>query len=289
MTDTASEPRDRMLRIKRLLVTLDASADCLNALDELASLANRMELELSGVLVEDTDLLDLAGHRIVTAYPTRVHSPLAPEAIERTMRNHVNRARRAVAAAATRRRMPINVEVRRGRTALEVVRSARDEDLIVISRQARGFTTTRQSIRPRAGPTTREVVRNAQRSVFVLGSPESLKGPLYLAFDGTAWSARALDFALAVCARSKMTTVTVLLMVDDLEAHELKRSVLARMATRDITADFETVSGVDLGSLAKAMVGREESVLVLGGHEGVQADDVQELIERVGCSVLLVR
>lgn len=291
MTDTPENERDPRERIRRLLVAIDASASCLDALDELAALAAGLEFEMRTVFIEDTDLLDLVGHRVLTAYSAQSHASLDSQTIERTMRHRAAAAERAVAAAAARGRVPVHFEVRRGRTALEVVRSAGEDELIVISRQARGFTVTRDSARQRVGPAAREILGTTKRPVLVLGSVGSLTGPLYAVFDGTRASLRALEFTAAIAGSPKSRTVVVLLLAADGEdAARLKRAAQAQLAPHGVTAVYQTVRTDGLEALVAALSLREEGVLVLdGGQALLQDSGAQELMERLQCSILLVR
>jgi hypothetical protein len=288
--ESPEEPDDPRTRIRRLLVALDASASTLDALDDIARLASRLEIEMQGLFVEDTDLLDLAGHRVVAAYPTRHHAALDHDTIERTMRHQVAEARRAIEAAAARLQIPTTFEVRRGRTAVEVVRSASDHDLIVISRQARGFTLTRESAGHRAGMAVREVIRETKRPVFVIGDRASLSGPLYAAFDGTLSSNHALEFAANIAERRDGGTMTVLLMASSRdEAKGLREAADAHLAAHGLKADFVTILEGGISALCEAIAARRSGVLVLGADQAVLEGGAQDVLENLGCSILLVR
>ena len=291
-------PGEALTKFRRLLVAVDVSSPSLETLDDLAALASRLEVELQGLIVEDTDLLALAGHRVVTTFSTRAGLVLDSKTIERTIRRHVDAARRAIESAALRRQVRATFEVRRGRTVLELIRSAERDDLLVVSRHASSFAsigTTRDSTKPGAGSTAQDILRNTQQSVFILGSVESLKGPLYPVFDGTPSSTHALELATKICARSKDKPLVVLLWATDpTDEKELQRSAQRVVARHDVLSSYKTVAaneGNGAATLCASLAAnREEGILVLSGGQDVAREGaVQDVLKRVGCSVLLLR
>lgn len=293
---TALEPRSGAphTRFRRLLVVLDISSPTLDALDELAALASRLEADIQGLFVEDSDLLDLAGYRVVTTFPTR--SPLVLDAttIERTLRRHVAMVRQAVEAAALHCRVPVAFEVRRGRTSLELSRAAGTDDLLVVSRRASGFARFKappdpSSVRP--GPVAQHVIRETQQSVFILGEEGSLKGPLYTAFDGTPSATLALEFAASVAARSEDRPLVVLLITADTgDAEVLKRKAQVVLSRYGVPSSYQIVTDEGVEALCASLATRANGVLVLGDHQDLhQGSGVHDVLELVGCSVLLLR
>ncbi|HWP84365.1 MAG TPA: universal stress protein, partial [Terriglobia bacterium] len=119
--------------IRRILVALDASAHSLAALEEAASLAEAMEAELVGLFVEDTNLLRLASLPFARqlSYPSGAAEPLSGERLERELKVRAERARKALEAAAARRRRPWTFRAVRGQVVREILAAAMQADLIL--------------------------------------------------------------------------------------------------------------------------------------------------------------
>ena len=84
--------------------------------------------------------------------------------------------------------------------------------------------------------------------------------------------------------------LNMILAADDAEANNLRRVAEVKIAAHGVSATYETVEQDGLENLCRAVSAREEGVLVMGGEQRVLQDGgVQDLLEHVGCSVLLVR
>lgn len=278
-------------RIRRLLLALDPSEKGLENLDEVVALAARLEAEIQGLFVEDTDFLGLAGHMVVQAYPsgTRARQALDPEAIQRTLRRQTERARRAVENAARRRRVRASFEVRRGRTAMALLESAGDDDLIVMSRTTRGFGVDLGGARARTGAAVREVVRSTTRSVIVLGEAVNLSGPLFVAFDGSPQSEAAIEFAATIAERRGGGELVILLPAGG-DAAKMEAQAKAMLDAHTLKASYETLEKDGVEAICAAVSRRHGGVLAVAADQPWPGPDtVPDLLERIACSVVLVR
>ncbi|MCP5370234.1 MAG: hypothetical protein H6907_00750 [Hyphomicrobiales bacterium] len=123
------------VRYRRVVLALDSSGDGAEALDLIAALAARLGADISGLFVEDIDLLRLAalpGTRVVSTL-SRGAGQISPATIERSLRGRMALVRRAMEEAARRRRVSSSFEVRQGRVVTEAVGAAGESDLVVIN------------------------------------------------------------------------------------------------------------------------------------------------------------
>lgn len=131
-------PLDRMLR--RLVVALGAHGRDEAALTLAAELARKLDAELSGLFVEDSELLDVAALPVTSLL---VHHSMQRRAfdalsVERCFRVEEQRLRRLMAAISERHRIPRwSFDVRRGRGGEELARNLGPDDLLVIGPQGR--------------------------------------------------------------------------------------------------------------------------------------------------------
>jgi hypothetical protein len=117
--------------IRRITVVQEA-VQAARALDAVAQAAAALEAELTGLFVEDVELLHFAGlpfAREIGAFSARA---LDVRTMERRLRSQAEGARRALAAAAEGKPLRWSFRVERG-SVLSRVRSALDDaDLVVL-------------------------------------------------------------------------------------------------------------------------------------------------------------
>jgi K+-sensing histidine kinase KdpD len=113
--------------IKRVVVALDAASETGTAIDTAARLAARWRAPLHGVLIEDEELIGLAGlpfARQVTL-GTGIE-PLTKDHIEDHFRAFAERVQRELAAAADRHDLRWSFEVGRGPLAADALGGEND-------------------------------------------------------------------------------------------------------------------------------------------------------------------
>jgi nucleotide-binding universal stress UspA family protein len=102
-------------RIERVVLPLDAAADCATAIDTAARLASRWRVPLHAVFVEDEELLHLAGLPFARQVSLLAGGEaLTRQHVEDHLRAAAERARGELAAAAARHRIEFSFEIVRG-------------------------------------------------------------------------------------------------------------------------------------------------------------------------------
>ncbi|WP_311945470.1 universal stress protein [Halomonas piscis] len=122
--------------IQRVVVLLDGSRRAQLLLDEAARLAKREGAELVGLFVEDTELLraaslPLGGEIGLVSGSLR---PVAPEALERRLRQQAGRLQALLAATAGRHALRWRLEVNRDRLEAAALAATMADDLLVLYR-----------------------------------------------------------------------------------------------------------------------------------------------------------
>ena len=273
--------------IRRILVALDASPHSLAALEAAGELASRLQAELTGLFVEDIDLLRGAAlpfTRQVGAF-SRGGRRLDTRQLERQLQDQAEQARQAVVATAERVRVRWSFRVTRGQVAAEVATASADSDLLIM-----GKTGWAPGSGKHLGATARSVLARTPCLALMLQEGMRLGLPLIVVFDGSPSSQRALEVA-AQLGREGETRLNVILLASENGAFpSLQEQVDNGLAPRGLEARYQTVIGGEAARLVRAVQAVGRGLLVLPG-EGplLQSEVLQRLIHEIDCPTLVVR
>lgn len=290
-TTPGRRAEDRQRRFRRILIALDALSDDVSALHSAADLAALLHAELSALLVEDVDLLTLAEHPGASALGMRSarRFPLDADSMRRALKSQMAARRRAIEEAAERRRLKVSFLVRRGRLPAEVVASAEEADLVVVDWACGALTPARGAGRPRPGRVACAVAAVVAGSVLLLRpGMAAVGGPVLVAYDGSAAAEAAVDAASDLAGAGGLVVALVTDKAE--EAAAWRRTLAQRLATRRLEARFVElpVAAIErVGDLARE---KGAALIVLGAAQAIVAGaEPREILERVDCSLLLVR
>lgn len=188
--------------IRRVLVALDASPSSLAVLEAAARLAETLRAELSGLFVEDENLLRIAELPFARAVESfsGTPRPLESRGLERGLRAEASRARRALEIVAERGLLRWSFRVTRGTVASEILAAASEANLLVLGKA--GWSASR------LGPTASTVARSASGPTLMVGR-EARVGTTVVAYDGSPASERALTLAAALSREESLTVVSI--------------------------------------------------------------------------------
>lgn len=122
---------------RRVLVVPDAGAFGRAAVEQAASLAARIDAELSALFLENADLFRLAmlPFALETGIASGLRRPLDMAALEAALRRDAQRVQAALAEAAARSGVAWSLHVRRGSLAREVLTAAASGDAVLLGWQ----------------------------------------------------------------------------------------------------------------------------------------------------------
>jgi nucleotide-binding universal stress UspA family protein len=284
MTDTAKNDVVEA-DLRRILVALDSSRESLDALEAAVRVAARMQAELTGLFVEDVDLINLAALPFAReiALSGSGGRKLDPVTVEKAWKSQAAAARRALENAARQASLRWSFRVARGRVEHEVVAACGEADLVALGKAIRPLTR-----RARLGSTARAVTAGAPTAVLLAGgpAPASHSSRVMVSYDGSACSKRALALAVRL-ARNDGGDLAVFLLPGGHDRDTLQQEVVARTAEQGLTLSFRAVEPADLASAFRLEHG---GLLVLGADcLPVDADSLAGLVEAANCPVLLIR
>lgn len=118
----------------------------------------------------------------------------------------------------------------------------------------------------------------------------NLNYPVLVTYDGTPAAGPAMETAVKM-AQASGDELNVLLLAQTREdANQLKEDLSAGLAQRDLKVQFHWLPQATVDNLATMVQASENCVLVLGGENPLlQAEAIQELLDRTDCPVMLVR
>jgi nucleotide-binding universal stress UspA family protein len=270
--------------VRRILVALDASPHSHAALEEAAAMAARLEAELVGIFVLDTELLRFSALPVAreTGLTSALRRTLDPERMERALRLQAGRARLDLEKAARTHRLQSSFKLARGNVLSELLEAAGQADLVAMGAMGHMALTGR-----RLGSTVRGITTRAACSVLLL-TPEVRRGGAVVAvYDQSPHAEQALALAAQLAVRSE-TNLVVLLSGSEAALPTLKEQAEAEAAGLGVQAIFETIGSEEFQGV-NAILGKHDCrLLVLGqGCELIEGHD--EEIGDLDAPVLLAR
>jgi nucleotide-binding universal stress UspA family protein len=275
---------DRERIIRRILVALDASPHSLAALRAAAELAAELDAELMGLYVEDINLLrlsELPFAREVTVYAAAPRQ-LDRTQVQRQLRAQATQARRALAAIAGNSNVRWEFRVAQGLIGAEVLSAAQEFDLVLLGKS--GWS------RRRLGSTARLVVSRAPRLTMIIQQGVQISMPIGILYDGSPESKTALLLARDLL-RYREGFIVALIRADTPEKARLYQSEISEWARQSgVHVHYRWLLESDKERLYQLVGAENCGLLVLpGGGDFLQAEDMAKVLENAHCPVLLVR
>lgn len=134
----------KSLKIKRVLVPLSGQMTPAGLLDHAADMACKLQSELCGLFIEDSDLLNFAqlpvGREI--SFSTGRIQASSMSGMERSLRQIASRSQQEISKLATHYKIQTQFVTRRGHTQQTVQMEVQPGDLLILSGQGQQATKT---------------------------------------------------------------------------------------------------------------------------------------------------
>ncbi len=277
---------ERDTGFRRILVALDATRDSLEALEQAAAMASRMEAELVGMFVEDIGLLNLASlpfAREVSPFGAAART-LDTATIEKELKLQAAQARRALAATAERLHLRWEFQVARGKVEAEILAATARADMVALAKARAGAGG------PRLGHVSRAVAESMPCSVL-LAAPEARTHRRRVAVIFAA--GRAGEAALRVAIRlasgnGRPLSVLVPAVPGETKAAGREATANRRFQGLPVPVEVRSIAMARAADIRIAVAEIGAEILVLGATPG-EGPDLVASIEGCGCTILLVR
>lgn len=259
---TSSEPEER---IAQILLALDAASHDLASVQSAVALAARLQAELLGLFVEDSDLLRIAQLPFAqeVALSTALDRALGGGELERSLRVLAAEAQRALAEAAGRAQVKWSFRTVRGRRLQSALAEAGATDLLLLGRSRRGRWQRHEA-----------------------GAPPHT---VYLLFDGSEQAVKAAG-VVAKLATGNHTDIVILDVAPE-QSSPGAREIVGRLREAGLSAGARPLEGSDLATVLSKVGRPAPALLVLPADSRVldSSRDLESVMERLDCPLLVVR
>jgi len=271
----ATRPAATRPDVVRIVVTCDTSPLGAAALDAAAALAHRLDAELAGVFVENSNLLRMAALPFAREYAlaSAVARRIETGELERALQRQAEAMRGALSRAAHALSLPWSFQVVRGDLLNSVLEAMREPDLAVFGHTGQ-YAMSTDACLGAAVPRAR-----------VAG----MRQPILTIYNDAAAATRALD-AANVLAQVHHTSLIVLLITGDAAAlSQLRARAAAQLEGSRVSVRFQYVSSHDTHVIKKVVETNHAAALL---WHGVQTLDERRtfatLVDALKCPVVLV-
>lgn len=248
-------------------------------METAAALAARMEAELLGLFVEDVNLLRLAAlpfAREVSFFPTRTRR-LDSVGMERALRAQASRAEAALLEAASRQGVRCSFRVVRGEVTAQLLAAVSDIDLVALGMSRPPFQWR--------GSNVRTIVNATQSSVLLLSPDARINMPVVVVYDGSPASVKAMSAARSLTHRQD----SVLTVLTAGTAENRKAEIMELLEGSGLTVRYRSLRDMNMMDVARCAQQEAAGTLVLSANLCREEETLEELLEHVDCTVLLVR
>ena len=271
--------------IRHIAVALDCSPHSMASLRVAAELARSMRAELTGIFVEDINLLRMAElpfcHEIRTYSSEAEHVDSAQ--FERSLKIQARAAEKSLQHIAGDFMVKHSFRVYRGVVPAEVIAAAVEADLLVLGRSGRSPTC-----RKGLGSTARKALADGKKPVLLIRPGFSAnEWPVLVLFDGSEGSKHALEAAL-ILIHPGMTLNLLILGETHEEAIELEHQLSESISLPEHTVVYHHLLKKEGKTLMRYIRLVDSGLLVLSDRMKISRESVHELINEMDYPVLLV-
>jgi nucleotide-binding universal stress UspA family protein len=273
---------DEGFTVRRILVAVDSSATAPALLKTAALLAKGLDARLSGIFVEDINLLHLAGLPFARelTWSTAVELRIDYQRMERVLRGRGVHVRQAVVEVASEVELPLQVV--RGRVAQELLRAAQDADLIVLGKGGAGRGGY-------IGTIARRLLREAQGSVLLEASASRDYKAVLTVFTGHDGDNRAFTAAARTAQALRKTLLVLIPTANNAENYRTLQDRCRKLLGRaSLSVTYQPVTDRDAGFDPRRLEDQGIGLVVIHAAAS-DADSVETRVAGLTTSVLLVR
>lgn len=270
---------------RRILVGVDASAGNLAALEAAANLAAELRSELTGLFVEDADLIALAGLPFAqeVTFGGSVRSLDSAE-IEREMKRRAIAAQRAFRTVAEQRRLRWEFRTVRGKVIRELTAASDRLDLLCVGPCARPATR-----RGGRGETTR-LISQARGAVLYLDRYARTQSKSVMALlNGGAHDRDAIEICGRVAAARGGDIALVIQAEDEGQASEILEIARRQLGAGRVPT-VHTIVPPNRRAILNLIRSTETGLLITAADADLATEQgLSAVIEAADCPVLVLR
>jgi hypothetical protein len=270
---------------RRILVSMSHAVSARGVETALASVWIREPVEITGLFIEDPDVINLGRLRVSREVRFADARAQVPETagMEREMRAQADRVQRAFESVARRMNISTSFRIARGRLPACLSEVWAGVDVLVVA-AARDWLGQRLLLRPNLA----ELLASGPPVVMLVNQAAGTGGGVAVLAENTVQGRMALETAVEI-ARAQQLPLSVLLPAGDDEVR-----VGLRTATLELASDYTNVAfyrigkAVDAREIAGIAQRAATRLLVLPRNgENARRQTALDVLEQADCSVLL--
>jgi len=279
------DEQEEGLKIRLVVVALDASHHSLAALRAAAELASSLEAEVLGLFVEDVNLLHAAGLPMARElrFPFARHAQMTPQRMKRQLRAQALQARRALSSICEPQGIEWSFKVVRGRVSSKLLEEAAKADLLCVGRASRPVMQG-----PRTGSTARAAAVRAQQSVLVISQEARIQAPVVATYDGSPEADEALLLARRLAIETGGFISILVPAGSSISPEELQERLADRFGGKDIVVRYRELAGSGVMSIIRGAQMEGCGTLVVSRASLLQ-EEISKLLDGVECPVVLTK
>jgi nucleotide-binding universal stress UspA family protein len=278
---------EEQLKIRRILVALDASPHSLAALEAAADLAASFQAELIGLFVEDVNLLrlaDLPFTREIGLFSAR-RRQIEVHEVERQLRGQARRVRRTFSVITQRLDLRGTFRVARGAITSKLLDAAADADMIILGKAGWSPIRLRQM-----GSTARAVALKSSALTVVLQDGTRLCSPIMLLYGDSPLAQKTLTVAARLVEEEEDWTLNVVIVAEGPEeAERMKEQAAQWLREHELVAEYYPIIGGSVPKLRQLIRQRCGTLILAADSSLLRDEDLATLLEHVEAPVMIVR
>ena len=271
--------------IRHIAVALDCSPHSIASLGAAAELARLMNADLTGIFVEDINLLRMA--ELPFCHEIRMYTSESEQFdasnLERSLKVQARAAEESLKRIADDLMVKQSFRVLRGIVPSEVIAAADESDLLVLGRSGRSPTC-----RKGLGSTARKALEEGKKPILFIRPGFSAKDwPVLVLYDGSEGSQQALGAALSIINPDVTLSVLILGKTPE-ESIQLEQVISGKIALPGMNIEFHHLPRTDGKTLMRYIRLVDSGLLVLSDRMKMSREEVHTLINDIDYPVLLV-
>lgn len=274
------------LKIRQILVALDASSHSLAALEAAMRLARSLEARVEGLFVEDIDwfrVSRLSSTREISELTGTIR-PLGEQAIEKQVRAIARRMERALRVLGENSEVMYNFRSVRGSVESQLLEASEKADLITIGRVGKSVTRGK-----RLGKTARTLLNNVKKPILILQHGLKLGDTIAVMYDQSEVSRQVLQVAkdLAVRNGSRIDVIAHQKLAEDSEA--LKEELKEQVKDTNVKVRLFLMKTEDVLSVAQTVNSERGGLLIAPrAHSLFRNTNLESMLQHIKCPLLLI-
>ncbi|ABL66166.1 universal stress protein [Chlorobium phaeobacteroides] len=272
--------------IRTIAVAIDCSPHSLASLNTAAELAGFLHANLTGIFVEDINLLRLADiplSREIDFFSEKTEN-IEITGLEQLLQIQEQQAETSLQKAAGKFMVKHTFRVCRGKVPEEVVIASLEADLLVLGRRGKSPTC-----RKGLGSTAQNALKQRKKTVLFMRSGFSVQEESALVlYDGSAASETALDAAMNVIRPGN--TLQILMLPFEKNERDMETGLSERFASDMPKIEYHAIPPVTDGkALARYIRMADSGLLFLSDRMNLPSETVHSLVNKIDYPVMVVR